>query len=203
MLKINKKILEKSLKYDGNVILKYHIEYPEIEGSSAGIVNFNKENQKMALDLQKRSEQELYNEAIKTYKYNKQNGYPLMVFEVNRVFKITLNVDYIVSLYYDEYVFDGGAHGTTLRTSETWDIRENKKIELYQLFKNPYFLQNIFKQINSQIEKNPSIYFEDNCKMVIDNFNPKSFFITNKGVSVYYQQYDIAPYSSGIRVFEI
>ena len=39
--------------------------------------------------------------------------------------------------------------------------------------------------------------------MVIDNFNPKSFFITNKGVSVYYQQYDIAPYSSGIRVFEI
>ena len=139
MLKINKKILEKSLKYDGNIILKYHIEYPEIEGSSAGIVNFNKENQKMALDLQKRSEQELYNEAIKTYKYNKQNGYPLMVFEVNRVFKITLNVDDIVSLYYDEYVFDGGAHGTTLRTSETWDIRENKKIELYQLFKNPYF----------------------------------------------------------------
>ena len=77
-------------------------------------------------------------------------------------------------------------------------------IELNNLFpRNPYFMINILKQINEQIAKKPEIYFEDTCNLVLETFNPKSFYLTPDNIVIYFQQYDIAPYSSGIRTFNI
>ena len=44
-------------------------------------------------------------------------------------------------------------------------------------------------------------YFENYKELINKTFNPNSFYCTPEGISVYYQQYDIAPYSSGIREF--
>ncbi len=115
---INKNILQKELYYDGTLILKYYIEYPSI----IGYENFNSYNKKRAIELKNKSENELYKEAIQTYKYNKENGYPIMVYEVYHTFDITLNRKYIVSLYTDEYIFSGGAHGNTIRTSRNLEL---------------------------------------------------------------------------------
>lgn len=100
---INKKILEKELFYDGNLVLKYHIEYPSICSNRAR--KFNIYNQTIAFDLKRRCETELYREAVELYKYNKQNGYPIMVYEVYRTFEITFNSYNYLSLYADEYIF--------------------------------------------------------------------------------------------------
>ncbi|MEA4987263.1 MAG: RsiV family protein, partial [Anaerovorax sp.] len=54
-----------------------------------------------------------------------------------------------------------------------------------------------------QIKKEPEIYFDDYETLVVETFNPKNFYCTPEGVVVYYLQYDIAPYSSGIREFLI
>lgn len=203
---INKNILEKELFYDGEVILKYYIEYPSIYGGMTenDIIRFNLYNQKLAFELKNRSENELYKEAVETYKYNKQNGYPIMVYEVYRTFEITLNNYNIVSLYADEYIFSGGAHGNTIRTSQNWDLLQGIMIPLERFFpNNPYFMINILKEINKQIQAEPEIYFENACGLVLDTFNPKSFYLTPGSIVIYFQQYDIAPYSSGIPIFEI
>lgn len=50
---------------------------------------------------------------------------------------------------------------------------------------------------------NPEIYFDNTCNLVLDTFNPKSFYLLKDRVVIYFQQYDIAPYSSGIRTFEV
>lgn len=190
----------------GEVILKYHIEYPNIIRSSFefGKTRFNYYNRKLALELKDRTEDELYNEAIETYKYNKENGYPTMIYEVYRKFYITMNRDDLVSLYIDEYTFTGGAHGNTIRTSQNWDLIQGTMIQLADVFpNNPYFMLNILKEINLQIAAEPEIYFENTCNLVLDTFNPKSFYLTPSSIVVYFQQYDIAPYSSGIRTFDI
>ena len=70
---IIKNLLEKELVYDGEIILKYHIEYPSIESNSSENINFNYYNKNLALELQNKSENELYKEAIETYKYNKRS----------------------------------------------------------------------------------------------------------------------------------
>lgn len=197
---INKNILEKEMFYDGNLILKYHIEYPSIKYNE----NFNNYNRNLAVELKNQTEGELYEQAIQTYKYNKENGYPIMVYEVYRTYEITLNTNTVVSLYIDEYTFAGGAHGNTIRTSQTWNLNQGCLIPLASLFpNNPYFMIDILKEINNQIANEKEIYFEDTCNLVLETFNPQSFYLVPEGIVIYFQQYDIAPYSSGIRTFLI
>ena len=203
---VNKNILEKELFYEGELVLKYHIEYPSIYSNTQknGIERFNCYNKEIAIRLKNRAENELYNEAVDTYKYNKENGYPIMVYEVYRTYEVTLNTNNVVSLYIDEYVFTGGAHGSTVRTSQTWNLYQNCMMPLESFFpNNPYFMLDILKEINRQILDNKEIYFEDACNLVLETFNPDSFYLVPEGIVIYFQQYDIAPYSSGIRTFLI
>lgn len=203
---ISTNILENNLFYNGEMILKYHIEYPSIKENEykKGIETFNHYNKELAMELKRKSETELYKEAIETYKYNKENGYPIMVYEVYRTFNISFNQDNIVSLYTDEYTFTGGAHGSTIRTSQNWNLFLGCMFPLEVLFpNNPYFIIDILKQINEEISKNSEIYFENPCVLVLDTFNPKNFYLTPNSIVIYFQQYDIAPYSSGIRTFSI
>ena len=167
-------------------------------------MKFNIYNEQIAKQIQRKAENELYKEAVELYKYNKKNNYPIMVYEIYRTFEITLNTNNTISLYADEYVFTGGAHGTTTRTPQTWNMTNGRLINLYELYRgNPYFILDILKEISKQINQNKEIYFEEACCMAIDNFNPQNFYLTTNGIVIYYQQYDIAPYSSGIRTFEI
>ena len=208
MLKIINRILQKEMKYENNVVLKYHIEYSEIvmdwQQNRNGIKKFNDYNLKMALQTQQKAENELYKEAIELYKYNKENGYPQMMYELYREYQITLNQENAVSMYIDEYIFSGGAHGTTTRTSQTWNLMLWKMVELYELYPNePYFLLDILRKINREISENIEIYFADPYPLVVEYFNPDSYYIDNGKVVIYFQQYDIAPYSSGIIEFTL
>lgn len=199
---------EKELYYQGEVILKYRIEYPEIVRSiyQEGIRVFNHENRKAALELKEFAEGELYEEAKQTYEYNKQNGYPTMVYELIHECNITYNRDKLLSLYCDEYTFTGGAHGSTVRKSQNWDLELARQIPLQAFSKgNTYFIIDILKQINSQIakqiEEETGVYFPEYCQLVLETFNLESFYLTPKGIIIFFQQYDIAPYSSGIPEF--
>ena len=208
MLKIINRILQKEMKYENTVVLKYHIEYSEIvmvwQQNRNGIKKFNDYNLKMALQTQQKAENELYKEAIELYKYNKENGYPQMMYELYREYQITLNQENAVSMYIDEYIFSGGAHGTTTRTSQTWNLMLGKMVELYELYPNePYFLLDILRKINREISENIEIYFADPYPLVVEYFNPDSYYIDNGKVVIYFQQYDIAPYSSGIIEFTL
>lgn len=208
MLKIINRILQKEMKYENTVVLKYHIKYPEIvmdwQQNRNGIKKFNDYNLKMALQTQQKAEKELYKEAIELYKYNKENGYPQMMYELYREYQITLNQENAVSMYIDEYIFSGGAHGTTTRTSQTWNLMLSKMVELYELYPNePYFLLDILRKINREISENLENFFADPYPLVVEYFNPESYYIDNGKVVIYFQQYDIAPYSSGIIEFTL
>ena len=200
-----------NLIYDNTVILKYTIEYPQIINSQyiLGQRNFNTYNLKIVNDLKQYIFTELYSSAKDIYKYNKENGYPIMVFEVYVSCNITENYNNIVSLYTDKYIFEGGAHGTTIRTSQNWDLAVGMQFYLSRLFSNnQYYIINILKEINKQIKEQiekegENIYFKDYCQLVLENFNLKNFYMFPNYFEVFFQQYDIAPYSTGIPTFKI
>ncbi len=208
MNKIKMNTVEKELYYQGEVIVRYKIEYPEIITSyyNEGIQIFNHENRKSALELKEYAEGELYEQAKQTYEFNKKNGYPIMVYELVRECNITYNQNQLVSLYCDEYIFEGGAHGNTLRKSQNWDLKIAQEIPLQAFSKgNPYYLIDILKQINKQIaeqiENGVGSYFPQYCQLVLETFNLENYYLTPNGIVVFFQQYDIAPYSSGILTF--
>lgn len=84
-------VAEKELYYQGEVIVRYSIEYPEIIASPYEEEKqaFNHENRKRALDLKEFAEGELYEQAKEVYQYNKEHDYPTMVFKLILETKVT------------------------------------------------------------------------------------------------------------------
>ena len=212
MNRIVSRILEKELYFDNTIILKYKIEYPEMIFSDykKGMNEFNNFNKEKAYKLKDYIEGELLNDAKETYKFNKENNYPIMIYEVLSNYKITYNLNKVVSLYDDTYIFSGGAHGNTKRTSQNWNLYEKKQIKLedFNYNKNPYFLINILQEINKQISDkilySNKDFFDNYCELVQENFKIENFYIiSNDTIVIYFQIYDIAPYYMGIQIFEI
>ena len=205
MLVIENKVLSKSLMYKGNIILNYKINYPFIRGFD----KFNLYNYNKAIKLKEYAETKLFEEAKEINDYNKQNGYPIMVYEVVLNYTITYNEYDILSLYYDEYIFSGGAHGNTIRTSQTWNMQNRQMLDLKDFYRNnPNYVSEIITQKNDKIKNDiddgNNIYFEDYCCLTSSNFKVENYYLSKDGkIVIYYQQYDIAPYSSGIITFNI
>lgn len=210
MNKIEKRSIKGELKYKGSTILTYNIEYPEITESTYnfGMQIFNNYNKQKALRLEGYVKSVLYEDAKQLYDYNAANGYPIMVYEIILDYTITYNEDCIISLYYDQYEFTGGAHGNTIRTSQNWDLRFGRQIKLSYFFpNNDYYVINILREINKQIQEQiasgSNYYFDNYCQLVLETFRLENYYLTPNAIAIYFQQYDIAPYSSGIPVFYI
>ena len=152
MYRIVTNTFEKELYYKNTVVLKYKIEFPKIIGNSVGIHRFNRFNFIKAIKLKQYVEKNLFKEAKELYDFNMSNGYPIMIYEIVSNFAITLNKNPYVSLYSDEYIFSGGAHGTTTRISQNWNIQTGNQITLNELFDgNCDYVLYILRDINNQI----------------------------------------------------
>lgn len=210
MGEIVKCVLENQLYYNGTVILTYKIAYPQLVRSRFryGMRRFNEYNYNKAIELQEYCETELFKEAKELYDYNQENDYPIMVYEIILDYEVTYQTHSAVSLYTDEYMFLGGAHGNTKREGQNWNLQTGREIALKELFPhNPYYIIDILKEINRQIamqiENGENYYFENYCALVQENFRLENFYRVPEGVVVFFNQYEIAPYSSGIPTFKI
>jgi hypothetical protein len=156
----------------------------------------------MALEFKKRCETDLFSMAIEQYKEDVENNYPIRVFDAVLSCKVTYLHACIISVYCDRYEYTGGAHGNTIRESKTWNLQKCRCVNLQQFFCcTSSYKTYLFEAITSQIEKNSEIYFENYQELIEKTFHEESYYCVAKGLVVYFQQYDIAPYSSGIREF--
>ncbi len=150
----------------------------------------------------------LYEQAINDYKNAMENDFPFHGYEAIMEYVITYNNNCFLSYYIDKYEFTGGAHGNTIRSSDTFELRSGTEIPLYCYFKEGtdyrrLLTNEMIKQAGSRLKDNPGIYFDDYKSLIIKNFDEDNYFLTPEGLAVYYQQYDIAPYSTGIVVFTV
>lgn len=147
----------------------------------------------------------LHAEAKKAYKESKGSKHEFRPFEIQTTYKVHLLTNNVLSLTVDKYQFTGGAHGFTTKVAFNYDLKTGKRIGYEDIFKNcPNYKDIIVDEIIKQIKRNPEYYFDDAIDTV-KNFDPdkQPFYITKKGIVVYYGLYEIAPYASGIREFLI
>ncbi len=199
-------VIQDEMKYNEEVVLSYKIQYPQFSSEcyEGALNSVNKYYLNKALEYERYYRKELYKSAVEQYLYAKKNDYPIRVFEALVEYKVTYNMDCILSLYTDNYIYLGGAHGNTVRTSETWNLQRNCKLMLDDLFRCPFdYRSYILNIVNDEIQIDSSIYFDNYKKLTADTFDSQHFYCIHKGIVIYYQQYDIAPYSSGIREFLI
>ncbi|MDR1906481.1 MAG: DUF3298 and DUF4163 domain-containing protein [Clostridiales bacterium] len=154
---------------------------------------------------------ELYNHnAAEYYFFDENASYfekPENENENTTKYSVTYDKNGIFSYYRDNYVYTGGAHGITTRTSRTFDPVRGKVLRLRDFLRSEEEVElakkDILKQAEERMKENPSIFFNDYKELLKKNFNPENFYVSDKGLIIYYQQYDIAPYSTGIVEFSV
>lgn len=202
--------LHQDLYYKGHKVMSYTIKYPMFYSNrfQALADKLNSFYRARASMYEKKVIKNLYQQAMVEYEYSVANNFPIREFEVYEDFNVTYNQNCVLSLYFGQYEYTGGAHGMTIRSSDTWDLQRSRKMELKDLFAvkqnyNEYVIAQINQQIAEDIASGDDMYFEDYPHLVVNNFKPNNFYLTEDGAVFYYQHYDIAPYAAGIRTFLI
>ncbi len=202
--------LADTIKYNNQNILSYKIKYPQfISGTNLPALDcINSYYKNKAFSFRSYAKSSLLSDALSIYKYNTAEDYPIFEYELFSDFNISLVNDCFISVYTDKYVYSGGAHGNTTRTSQTWDVNTGKELSLDYFFpNNPEYIEdiqsNILHQISLQIENNQGYYFTDYPVLVKNTFCPSNFYLTPTHIVVYFNEYDIAPYASGIVEFKL
>jgi len=113
-IKIN--IFLKDLYYNGEVIIRYVIKYPEILTSpfEKGKYEFNHYNRQQALKLKEYIEEELYNFAKKTAKEN--------LYEIIRETNIIYNHKKIIKLHNIEEIYNLEQLETQVKSLQIWNL---------------------------------------------------------------------------------
>lgn len=204
--------LSDTLKYNGEIVLTYKIEFPQFSSPvyQKAAQRMNTYYQRQAQTFERYIRKTLYPQAVEQYHYSKEHGYPVMAYDAVQAYTISYNTNRYISLYTDQYTYTGGAHGATVRTSETWALPRGYQIPLKALFPprfhyRLYIINTILREIERQNASGESVYFDDYKENVISTFNENSFYLdlVPEGIVIYFQQYDIAPYSTGIPEFLI
>ncbi|MFV0343584.1 MAG: DUF3298 and DUF4163 domain-containing protein [Anaerocolumna sp.] len=202
--------LQGIMEYKNEEVLSYHIEYPQFASDKykAFIHKLNIYYKADATLYQKFHVAKLYQMAIDDYEYATSNGFLVRKYEIVVKYELTYNQDCVISLFTDRYEYTGGAHGMTNRVGDTWSLEKGKRMLLSDFFPGQIdykerIIEAIYKQIENQISTSSNYYFDDYENLVRDNFNERNFYIVPEGVTIFYQLYEIAPYSSGIMTFLI
>lgn len=191
-------------------MLKLCISYPRImlRKNPNAQNKINRQIQKQFNGFYDYSSNYLYQQAVEAYRFAMENGFPFNPYDAVMQYEISYNGHCHLSLYRDQYEYTGGAHGNTIRASDNWNLINGYTIPLSSLFPpeqdySEFLIEQIIQQADQKMQEDPGIYFEDYQNLIMQYFNEKSFYLTSSGVAIYYQQYEIAPYSTGIVVFTI
>lgn len=195
--------------YDSTTVLNLEIQRPivRLSNNKKAEMRINRRYFEQANEFYRMASNDLYPQAVQLYRDSIQNDFPFHTFEAIMQFEITLNEECHLSSYSDKYQYTGGAHGTTERTSDTFSLKTGRKLELQDFFPPGYnyrgfLLGQIIMQADERMQQEP-IFFDDYRELIVQNFNPSSFYLNQEGMVIYYQQYDIAPYAAGIIEFTI
>ena len=208
-MQVSIQVIKDDMLYNGQRVLSYTIEYPAVTSAvfqSAATV-INRYYRAKAELYRQRYRHSLYHQAVLEYEMTRSNpDIPFRPYEAFLGCTVTYNDNCTLSLYFDAYQFTGGAHGNTTRTSDTWDLGSSRRVTMARFFApgatyKAYVIGEVEAQIRAQLETGSGMYFDDYETNAARYFNANSFYLVPDGLIVYYQQYQIAPYASGIPEF--
>lgn len=207
MFTVSEELIKNELKFDDICMITVSLSYPSVSGgnrkAARRISRYYKGAAEAMMKYVKRSMLPL---AIAEYKASIENSFPFREYSVNVTYTVTQNDEGVFSLYSDKYVYTGGAHGNTTRRGDTWDAATGWFIELSEFFPRgtrykKLLTENAARIAARQIAAGTHTYFEDYPALIKKHFKRQSFYTAPGTVTIFYGQYEIAPYVEGIPVF--
>ena len=208
MQTVSNNTLKQTLYYRDITVLIYNIQYPAFNStcSEKAAEAVSENYAALARSKEEYCKAVLYPQAVESARYIQSNYPPFHSYEFDMTYNITLNMGCLTSLYTEQYSYMGGAHGSTVRQSDTWDFTTGNKVQLGDFYPHDRLFREkiqrwIEQQVSIRLKTEPATYFDDYAKLVQNTFNPDSFYLSPGGVVIYFQQYDIAPYATGLPEF--
>lgn len=164
------------------------IYYPQVNGF------FNSE-------IQRKINEQIIDEVnhLINEQYSEQNTNSFA--EMIGTFEIKTNERNILSFTLSNYAIrDFAAHGLTLMKSLTLNTETGMNYDLKDLFKpNSNYIEVLSNIVKKQIDEREISLLEPFTKIRPD----QDFYIADKALVLYFQQYEIAPYYVGLPMFPI
>jgi hypothetical protein len=195
--------------YENTLVLSMVNQYPKVLLPGGGPVETAINSRiLMQVDEEVRySSTTLFDQAVETYQEAQQQGFPFNPYGSGLYYRTMFNQDCYLSIYRDQFLYTGGAHPTTTRFSDTWDMRTGMVVPLSSFFPSQTDYQQLLLRIilaeADRRQEEEAIFFDDYRTLIAQRFNPESYYLSPCGLTIYYQQYDIAPYAAGIIEFTI
>lgn len=183
--------------------LKIDLQYPLIQGLADPPVQdqLNQLFESLAAQAKKTGEQNAADLAPVLIQFPEMQG-PSARVQTWFDYRIKYNQNDLLSLVFLEYQFAGGAHGSTIQSGYTFDLNTGKQQSLAdQFLPNVDYISVISKEVKRQIEARglTDALFEPFTKIRPD----QGYYLTDQGLVVFFQQYEIMPYAAGIQEFTI
>ena len=119
-------------------------------------------------------------------------------------YSIRYNRNGLLCVVLTDYEYSGGAHGSTGQIAHTFDLKTGKEYSFGDLMKDSSYLPGVNTSVRKQIDarKSDGVFeFPDDPFKTVSA--KQDFYLSNRGVVVYFQQYDHFPYAAGIQEFVI
>ena len=167
------------------------ISYPHFN------INFIDKNIKNFIDLSISE----FKDDIKNYEIFNDNKNTLDIFfEPYLLSSNTISLKFVTSIY------TGGAHGNQIITTKNFDLINKREIQLKDLFKNDSYLNVISQKAIAKFTADKisdKEWLSEGAGPKYDNFKDFTFSTNNQSFVFHFDPYQIAPYSSGMLIFEL
>lgn len=200
-------VLEATLYHETTPVLIYKINYPAFATtcSSSSAETINDIYARRARAVEDYCHAVLFPTAAADAAYV-QGPRPFNSYTLDVDYHLTYNSGCFVSLYTETYTYMGGAHGETKRTSDTWDFKTGRRLNLKDILPltpntTDWLMASMTEQVRQRLEETPGAYFDNYEELLRASFNPESFYLRPGVLVIYFQQYDIAPYVTGLPEF--
>lgn len=180
---------------------KINITYPEISGKE----NFNKLAKEIVdAEISEFKKNSVENDnAVREVDPESYAKYP-------REYEIIISYDKgeldenIASVVFNIYKFEGGAHGATYQVPLNYNLKENKKILLADVFSgqenyaekiSEFCIKNLERQITESQGSTDGTWIKDGAGPIAENFG--TFLINKENITFYFPAYQVAPGAFG------
>ena len=186
--------VKKTIQENGATLIKVNMRYPELtEGNAEDIKRANRCIRQMAEAGANAAVVALYEEARSAWM---MLGAAFPGFEVTMRYVVTYQQGGLFSLFSDVFLGAGGLSGSTYRYGWTWLLKEAHPMFITALFPKNAPIRNIVTGFVSSIHQYPRW-----ADAINTYYSSENFYLTDRGLAVFYQPHTIAPGASGVRTF--
>lgn len=202
-VQVSKRERKANPAYRKTVMVEIALAYPQVRVAQRQAAS-RRINAYYAETAQRQYEEamrRLFPDAVKDARTAAQSGYPFHPYSSAMAYEVPYNSGGLLSIYYDQYTYTGGAHGNTVRSADTWRVWDGRRVPTEAFFHGEGWKQAAQNAILAQIARRPQIYFENPQQNVPAYFDTRNMYLTPQGFVFYFPLYTIAPYATGMPSF--